>query len=52
MCMATTGQQLVNFSIIFVNFSVFFALLPHRQITDRGESAINRTQTGCGGTEP
>lgn len=52
LCMATTGQQSVNFSINFCKFFCFFALLPHRQITDRGESAINRTQTGRGGIEP
>lgn len=54
LCMATSGQQFVNFPINFlINFIViFFSLIPHRQISDRGESAIIRTQTDRGGTEP
>lgn len=54
LCMATSGQQFVNFPINFlINFIViFFSLISHRQISDRGESAIIRTQTDCGGTEP
>lgn len=38
MCMATTGQQSVNFSINFVNFSVFLLC----SLTDKSQTGESR----------